>query len=188
MNDETLPLRSEATTVPKRLVHQPKWLVMLGFVLIALGATAMIAPPLTPPSTAPLMGWLLLLSGAVHGGSMFSMARLWRIAGSAMLAIISVVVGLLVLFNPQPGMRSLALILGAYFLATGATKIFSAIQDEQTSPRSWGITSGIVSLLLAVMVLWRATDVTAWALGLLFGVNLALTGVALIALYFAIRS
>ena len=187
MSEQTRPLGDPRASVPSRLVHHPKWIAALGVALMAMGAAAIIVPLLTRLGIELLSGWLLILSGVVHGWSLFSMRRLWRISGSAMLAILSLVVGILILFNPREGLLTFALILGAYFLAAGVTKVFTAFQDQHASQRGWGMLSGTVSLIIAGSILWRSPDIAAWAFGLLLGIDLLMTGLSRIALYVALR-
>lgn len=104
-----------------------------------------------------------------------------------MLAILSFVVGILLLFSPREGMLTVTLILGAYLLAEAVIEIFAAFQDEQPSRRRWGITSGGVSLAIAGLIFWTWSDIAAWALGVLFGIDLLMSGLSLAALYPAIR-
>jgi uncharacterized membrane protein HdeD (DUF308 family) len=187
MSEQILPLGDRQTAVPQRLVHHPKWIAVLSVVLMIMGAAAIIVSPLKPLATELLVGWLLLLSGLVHGWSIFSMRRLWRIGGSAILAILSFVVGILLLFNPREGVLTFTLVLQAYFLAAGVTKIFTAFQDQHMSRSSWGITSGIVSLVIAGFIFWISPSIAVWALGVLFGIELVMTGITRVALYFTIR-
>lgn len=187
MNEDTVPLSDPSPAVPRRLTHDPRWIPALGVVLMALGIVAIILPHVTTVAIELLIGWLLISRGVVHGWSIFSMRRLWRISGSAMLAILSFVVGILLLFSPREGMLTVTLILGAYLLAEAVIEIFAAFQDEQPSRRRWGITSGGVSLAIAGLIFWTWSDIAAWALGVLFGIDLLMSGLSLAALYPAIR-
>ena len=60
-------------------------------------------------------------------------------------------------------------------------EFFTGLHDYRPSRRAWGIVSGIVSMVIGGLILWSSRDITAWALGLLVGLDLLMTGIALTA-------
>ena len=89
--------------------------------------------------------------------------------------------------NPLLGLSILTLILIGYFVADGMVKIMYAFKHKPEPGWGWVLVSGIITLLLG-LVLWRDWPLTgAWAIGVLFGINLIFDGWAMIFTGSAIR-
>ena len=174
-------------TFPRPPMRRPIWVLIFGLALIVLGALAIVMPQVTTLAVELMIGWLFLLSGVVHGWSTFSMRGVWNIAGSAIVAILSLVVGGLLLFNPFEGILTLTMLMVAFFLAAGVVKIYYASRNRHVRGWTWGVVSGIASLAVGVLILlgWPSTAV--WALGLLLGIDLFISGWSLVAIYPALR-
>jgi uncharacterized membrane protein HdeD (DUF308 family) len=85
------------------------------------------------------------------------------------------------LFNqPLEGLVSITLLLAAYFVVTGIFELISAFHIRPAG--GWGLMlfNGIVTLLLGIMI-WSQFPLSgAWAVGILFGIKLIMSGWALI--------
>ena len=179
---------SDALRVPRQIRRHPDWVLVPGILFIALGAAAVLMPQASTIAVNAIVGWLLLLSGAVYAWSAFSMHGGWQIAGTVALATLSIVVGLLLVVNPLQGAITLTLVLGVFFLLGGVVKLYSAIRNRHVRGWWWGGVGGIVSLAIAGLVFagWPGTGT--WILGVLVGVDLIFSGATLIALYPALKS
>ena len=85
------------------------------------------------------------------------------------------------LFNqPLSGLASITIFLAAYFVVTGISELVSAFQIRPAEGWGFMLFNGIVTLLLGIM-LWRQFPLSgAWAVGVLFGAKLLLSGCSLI--------
>lgn len=105
-------------------------------------------------------------------------------------AALSLFVGVLLLWHPVEGAVSLTLVLIAFFIVEGIFQIAAAIQHRTAFPHAWGwlLMSGIADLVLAAMMIrgWPSTAV--WALGLIVGLNLITSGLAIVMVAAAGRS
>jgi len=167
-------------------LHQ-HWALYLaeGAVLIVLGATAIVLPPLATLALTILLGWLLLVSGIVGLVTTFGMRTLTSFGWSLLSAVLALVVGGLLLFNPMIAAVSLTLALLVFFLIEGAASIMFALDHRrQMSGGKWGwmMASGVFDLGVGGYIVMGLPDVPAGALGLLVGVNMVVGGVAMIAL------
>ena len=108
--------------------------------------------------------------------------RVAAIAGAILATmLITAALGFLLAWYPLQGAITLTMVLTAYFIVQGvSTLIFAFSIKEETGRRVLLILSGLVDLLLAWFVLaeWPSTEL--WVLGLFVGVNMILTGFALI--------
>src|SRR6478735_4605644 len=168
-----------------RSLHQ-HWVLFLveGVVLLVLGATAIVIPPLATLAATLVLGWLFLVSGVVGLFTTFLMRHAPGFWWSLISAALAVLVGSLLLARPVSGAFSLTLVLIAFFVIEGVASIMFALEHKRELSGRWGwmLASGLVDLLLALMILAGLPSTAAWALGLLVGINMVFGGAALIAM------
>ena len=161
-------------------------LVMAVGVLIALlGIVAILAPFVSGLALTLVFGGLLVAGAIFHTASAFA-ARGWSgFAFGVLLAVLYGIAGVALLANPTLGLVTLTLLLGIYFLVEGVVQLLMGLRIRANSNWGWMLFSGIVSLLLSSLILLEFPSSAAWAVGLLFGVNLLTTGVAMASLAMA---
>ena len=168
-----------------RSLHQ-HWVLFLveGVVLLVLGATAIVIPPLATLAATLVLGWLFLVSGVVGLFTTFLMRHAPGFWWSLISAALAVLVGSLLLARPVSGAYSVTLVLIAFFIIEGVASIMFALEHKRELSGRWGwmLASGVIDLLLAVMILAGLPGTAAWALGLLVGINMVFGGAALIAM------
>jgi uncharacterized membrane protein HdeD (DUF308 family) len=162
-------------------------IAIYGVVLIILGAVAIMAPGFATLAAASLFGWLLLLSGlvglvAVAAGS--AVPGFWW---NLVSAILCVVAGIALLWNPLTGnllagALTLTIILAAYLIATGVTKIGLAVDYKRVLPPAWRwmLLSALIDFGLAAVIFSGLPSESFSILGLLIGLNLLFKGVAVV--------
>lgn len=167
------------------------WRVFLieGVILILLGLMAVALPLVAGLAIAILIGWLILIGGAVGlvtsvlarsaPGFIWSLlsAVLWLLAGAVLLAA------------PATALVYFTILLIAWFAIEGVSMIMYALSHRQSATGRWGwaLMSGIVNLVLAALLAAGLPDTAAWAVGLLVGVNLLFSGVSLAAMALVAR-
>lgn len=155
----------------------------LGWLFVALGMGCVVWPTVATLALEQLVAWLLVfsgLSGLLFWRS-FSIGRI-GLTGLA-TALLALILGLVFVFQPLAGARTLTMILAVLFLAEGALGVMIALALRQHSPAwVWTLLSALSTLVLAVLIFlgWPSTSV--WVIGMLFGLNLLTTGAALLAL------
>ena len=167
-------------------VLREHWVFFLveGVVLLVLGATAVVLPPIATLAVAILFGWLFLVSGIVGLITTVWMRHAPGFWWSLLSAVLAIVVGGLLLASPMTGAFSLTLLLIAFFIVEGAASIMFALDHRRESSGQWVwmLLSGIIDLVLAAMIFAGLPSTAAWALGLLVGINMIFGGAALIAM------
>jgi len=168
-----------------RSLHE-HWVFYLveGVVLLVLGATAIVLPPLATLAATTLLGWLLLVSGVVGLVTTFWMRQAPGFWWSLISAVLGVAVGVLLLAMPASGALSLTIVLVAFFIIEGVASIMFALDHRRELSGRWGwmLASGIVDLALALLIFAGLPSTAAWAIGLLVGINMVFGGTALIAM------
>jgi uncharacterized membrane protein HdeD (DUF308 family) len=162
------------------------WVLFLveGVVLLVLGATAVVLPPIATLAVTILLGWLFLVSGILGLITTFWMRHAPGFWWSLLSAVLGIVVGAVLLASPLTGAFSLTLVLVAFFLVEGAVSIMFALDHKRELSGQWGwmLVSGIIDLGLAIMIFAGLPSTAAWAVGLLVGINMIFGGTALIAM------
>jgi len=171
-------------------IHE-HWVLFLieGIILILLGIAAIVLPVIATLAITIVIGWLFLISGVVGLVTTFWMRHAPGFWWSLLSAIIAIIAGILLLLWPITGMVSVTLVLIAFFVIEGIATIMYAIEHRNQLTGRWGwmLTSGIIDLILAGIILAGLPGTAEWALGLLVGINMLFGGVAMIGMAVAAR-
>jgi len=157
--------------------------------MILLGLFAIAAPVMATLAVEAFAGWLFLISGLFGIAGLFTARNvpgfLWTLLG----AVLGILVGALLIGRPLAGVLTLTLLLIGFFVTQGITQIFSALAYRRVV-HSWGwvLVSGIADLVLAGIIITGWPGTAAWTLGLLVGINLVMSGLALVMTAVASRS
>jgi uncharacterized membrane protein HdeD (DUF308 family) len=164
-------------------LHQ-HWVLYLveGVVLLVLGLTAVVIPPLATLTVTILFGWLFLVSGVMGLITTFWMRQAPGFWWALVSAVLGIAVGAMLLVLPVSGAFSLTIVLVAFFIIEGVASIMFALDHKRELSGRWGwmLVSGIVDLVLGAMILAGLPSTAAWAIGLLVGINMVFGGTALI--------
>jgi uncharacterized membrane protein HdeD (DUF308 family) len=168
------------------------WVLFLieGIVLVVLGLLAIIIPPIATIAVTIFLGWLFLISGVVGLVTTFWARHAPGFWWSLLSAALAIAVGIVLLAWPVSGAVSLTLLLIVFFTIEGVVTIMYALEHKKDLSGRWGwmLTSGIIDLILAAIILAGLPGTAAWALGLLVGINMLFGGTALIAMAMHARS
>jgi uncharacterized membrane protein HdeD (DUF308 family) len=154
-----------------------------GIVVTILGLAAIIVPPIAGLFATVVLGWLLLIAGAV---GLFVTLRSRQAPGFAwalLSALAALVAGGLLLWNPLQGLVTLTYVMTAFFIVDGVLTIVLAIahRRELTGKWEWMMVNGIIDLLLAAIIIMGFPGTLVWAFGLLLGIDMIFGGASLIA-------
>lgn len=150
------------------------------FMLLGLAAIAL--PHVFTLGFELLIGSLFVVGGIVQLIRLFQSWDAPGFWGTLFSALLNLVIGCLLLFYPLVGVLSLTYLLIAYFLIDGITKIYYAFQLKRFEKWGWIVFSGILSLILAALILTGLPGTAVWALGLLIGINMFFFGFSLFGL------
>ena len=164
--------------------------VTQGVIMMILGVLAIIWPQVSTLAVDIYVGWIFLLSGLVGLVIMFLAPDVPAFLWSLLTAALSLFVGVLLLWHPVEGAASLTLVLVAFFIVEGIFQIAAAIRYRNMLPDTWGwvLMSGIVDLALAALIISGWPGSADWVLGLIVGINLITSGLAITMMAMAGRS
>jgi len=152
-----------------------------GFVLIFLGAVAIVLPGLAAIAITILLGWLFFFSGIV--GLLLTLGTSGAPGHhySRLSAAVALIAGIVLIFLPVRDGRAFMDVLGFFFALDGIFSILYAIEHRGSRRWRWMLASGLFTLALAAFILARpSTSVP--LLGLLVGIDLVFAGLALLAI------
>ena len=159
-----------------------KLLLTAGIISVVLGAIAIIVPPLASVTITYLVGVLLLIGAVAFVAEAISRGSTGHRIWSALLAVLYVFAGVWLIINPVSGTITLTWILAIFFLLIGVLRLIAGIASRGKVPNAgWTIINGVLSILIAVLVIGDLPSSAAWAIGLLVGIQLLFDGIALIA-------
>ena len=152
-----------------------------GVIMTILGVLAVIWPQISTVAVDVYVGWLFLVSGAVGLVTIFFVPSVSAFLWSLLTAALALFVGILLLWHPVEGAISLTLVLIAFFIVEGIFQIAASVGYREAFPDSWGwmLASGIADLALAAVIIAGWPGTASWALGLIVGVNLISSGIAI---------
>lgn len=159
------------------------WVLYLvqGVIMMVLGVIAVLWPQISTVAADIYIGWIFLFSGLVGLVAMFWAPSAPEFLWSLLTAALTLIVGVLLLWHPVAGVVSLTLALIALFIVEGIFQIAAALRYRHAFPHTWGwmVMSGIADLVLAGVIVSGWPGTASWALGLIVGVNLITSGLAI---------
>ena len=157
---------------------QPRNLgLLIGLVAIVLGAVAIFAPAF---STLVAETWLALILISVGASNAFYAIKHrpesfgWRV----FLGVLYIITGLLLFIYPLPGILTLTLLMGSFFLTEGVVECVLAFKLRPQKNWGWVLANGIVTLVLGVLVWLQWPQDANWAIGTFVGISVLSTGVS----------
>ena len=172
-------IRFDADTLRK----YSTWFTVYGVLLALLGILAIAMPYIATLATSIFIGWLLVASSVLGLYAVYSAGKdapgfWWNL----ITAILYLAAGIMLLINPVTGALSLTIVLAAYLLAGGVTKIVLGFQHKKDIPNAWFwiLFSGLVDIVLAFLIIQGLPGTAFWAIGLLVGINLVMMGIAIV--------
>ena len=163
------------------LANTWRYLVGVGIVVSILGILAIVFPLVTGLALSVVFGAFLIVGAIAHGVHVFS-ARGWAGAlAEVLLALLYLVGGVALLVSPVFGLVTLTLVLAVVFVVNGALEAYMGIRLRPRSNWWWPVVSGVLALVIGVLLWVGWPSTAAWAVGLLFGINLLSSGVSMVA-------
>ena len=155
---------------------------LIGGLMLLLGFISLSMPLLASFAIETIVGMLLIAVGFAQGWSAFrgfsDGSAPWM---ETIMAIAAMASGFIFLVHPVAGVMTLSIILAAYFMADGATKVVEYFRIREINGSIWILVSGILGIILSIMM-WKNLFTGAALIGIILGINLTFSGMSLIIL------
>ena len=154
--------------------------VIMGIIMLICGFLALGSPLAAGVSVTIFVGILLAVGGIAQCILAFSAGAFGKGLMIFVVGALTAAAGFYLFNQPLAGLVSITLFLAAYFVVTGIFELISAFQIRPAD--GWGLMlfNGIVTLLLGIMIWSQFPFSGAWAVGVLFGIKLIMSGWMLI--------
>lgn len=151
------------------------WLLALGIALVVLGAIALLDSVFVTVVSMILFGWVLLIAGIVEAVQAFRHRGSGHLFLHVLNAVLSIVVGIMLLRNPLAGAVVMTLLLAAYFTVAGVFRIIAAAA-MRIPGWGWTLANGIITLILGILIWVHWPVAGLWIIGLFIGIDLIIVG------------
>jgi|SRR5580704_2428863 uncharacterized membrane protein HdeD (DUF308 family) len=177
-----------AQNLAASLRQASNWSIVWGILLIAFGMLAIGSPFVAAVTVTVFIGWLIVFGGVVHLVLAFHAHRgAGSLLGKLLVGLAYVVIGGYTLLHPVLGVATLTLLLGALFIIEGVLNVMMFFQLRPARGSGWMLLDGVITLVLAGMILGHFPSSSLWAIGTLVGVSLIFSGVSRIMMSLAVR-
>jgi uncharacterized membrane protein HdeD (DUF308 family) len=157
-------------------------LIFLGILTVVFGVFAVGTPFITGVAVTLFVGVMLAVSGVAQIVHALKSKQWGTGFWGSLIGLLGLVAGLLMIFRPLVGLVAMTMLLAVYFLVDGVCEIIAAFRIKPDRGWGWVLFNGVIALILGLMI-WRQWPVSgAWAIGLLVGIHILLTGWSMIIL------
>lgn len=162
--------------------HWRRRLSGTGVLMIVLGILAIIMPVVSSYAVDFLIGAVLTFGGllAVLMALSFQGTRVfvWMLVAG----MFPLCAGLYLLFFPSAGLVTLTFLIAAILLLTGLSQSAFAFDMRGIQGAGWVLVSGLISVGLAALIFAVLPEASTVLLGILLGIDLLSSGIALVLL------
>lgn len=152
---------------------------ILASALVLLGIYLVTSVLMATAYSVFAIGLIAIIAGVLSLVEAFLKQRGVRRISGLVSGVLLLVLGILLLANPEAGALSVTLVLALVFLARGATSVVLGLRSAVG--RVVLIIGGLVSIVLGVIVLFSLTTMTMVLIGILLGIELIVTGATMLA-------
>lgn len=151
-----------------------------GILLIILGTFAISLPQFTTLGAELSIGFILVIGGLFKFFRTIKLKQeiehFWL---SLVASLIASFAGLYLIINPIKGIYLMTIFLALYFLIDGASSVIMALNSKDNKYWNMLLLSGLITFVLAVLIISGLPYTAIWTLGLLVGINLIAYGIAI---------
>jgi uncharacterized membrane protein HdeD (DUF308 family) len=167
--------------------HASMWSIVWGVWLIVFGMLAIGSPILAAVAVNVVIAWLIVLAGVVHLFLAFHAHGAGSLIWKLLVGVAYVLFGAYLIMHPLLGVVSLTLVLASLFLIEGILDIVLFFRTRAVRGSSWVLVDGIITLLLGLMIYLQWPSSSVWAIGILVGVSMIISGATRVMLSLAVR-
>jgi uncharacterized membrane protein HdeD (DUF308 family) len=173
-SNPTEGLRGPGTIIKKA----SGWFIGMAILFILLGMMAIIEPGVAGWAITILVGWLLIFGGVAHLVAAFTGDGAGRVIWQVLIGIVYVLGGVYFLTHPLLALGTLTLLLAAIILGEGILEVIAYFRMRGEGGSGWLLVNALITLLLGGLIWFHWPSSSVWAIGILVGVNLLMTGMS----------
>lgn len=167
-----------ADNAASALKHATGISVAWAIAMVVLGFVAILMPLAAGIGVAIVIAWIMVFGGFVYLAYAFSAHSAGAVLLRSLVGIAYIVVGGYLAFRPGIALVTLTLAVAAVFLIEGITETIVFFQHRSLPGSSWMLLDAILALILSYLIFRPWPSSSTWAVGLLVGINLIVSGTA----------
>ena len=161
-----------------------------GVLLLVLGFLALVFPYVASRWVAAMVGLAFLVGGIAgwintlaRASHLRKVVSFWRLVVASLFLVAGIWMVRQLAAGPLQAaaqVAALALAIGVVFVVEGGVEIGVALSHRSVRGWRWGLTNGIVTLILGILILNMKALSLLWVLGTLVGISFLLSGIDLL--------
>lgn len=155
--------------------------IAVGVILLLMGFLVMGSPMFVAVSLTLVVGVMLIIGGI---GQLVFAVKTDEAVAPLVVGILTLIAGCYLVVSPG---AALSIFLSAYLVISGVFEVFLSFQNRPIQGWKWLLSGGIFSVLLGVLIWLQFPLAGAWAIGILIGIKLFLSGVVLLMFVYTAR-
>jgi len=158
------------------LARSRSWMIALGIVTIMMGTAAILFPLFSSIAVAIIIGFTFVIAGIAQIIAAFSYPKSGVRIVTLLIGALCLIAGVFLLVSPLNGLFALTIIVAAIFMAEGMLKTIYAFRMRPLAGWGWLLFDGILSAVLGLMLWIQFPSSALWALGILAGISILISG------------
>lgn len=168
--------KTDVAEISEAVREKRGWFIALGILLIVVGSAAVVSPYIATISMKIFIGWFLVISGVAQAIHAF-WAKDWSgFFWQLIVGILEAAAGAFLLAYPVAGIIALTAYLAVVLIFAGFFRAICAFKLRPEAGWTWVLIGGIASVIVGVMLWAKLPSSALWAIGLLLGINIAMSG------------
>ncbi len=174
------------TSVEAAVAEHRTMFITLGILLAVLGIVAISFPFMTTIAAKVILGWIFLIGGIGWIIHAFSTQKWSQFFLNLLAGALYVIAGGWLAFLPLTGIIALTIFLAATFIVQGVLELVMAFRMRPRTGWVWMLISGLIAAIVGGLIFAGLPATATWAIGLMVGINLIMTGFAYLAVALAV--
>lgn len=168
-----------ASATPPDASHSRGWVLAYGILSALIGVAAFVWPVSATFTATILIGSFLFVAGIMSIATGFRSRAHHASAYRIFYGILSVLIGLIILFEPISGAISITLLVAVWLAMRGIFELFWGYRFPVGRALMIGL--GLINLLLAAFIIWTIPLSALTLPGYILGISFLMTGITAIA-------
>ena len=164
--------------VAEKLKQRNDRLFWGGVAMAVVGLLALLFPVAATLAVVVMVGWLLILAGAVTIWDAFTVEGTGPFFGELLIGLLKLAFGVYLLRHPDVSMVALTLLLAAVFMIDGAIQVALAFELRPMDGWVWMLVAGLVAIVVGLLIASELPGISLVALGIYLGISFLCTGIA----------
>ena len=150
--------------------------------MIVGGLIAILAPAISGLAITLTVGWILVCAGIAHLICAFYQKGAGAVTWQVILALAYAAIGIYMIARPVVTLASLTILLGSFLFVEALLEFVLSYELRNIRGWGWFLFDGIVTLILACLIMAAWPWSSSWAIGTMIGVSILFSGFARLSL------